>query len=79
MRKLLFAVALGGFGVALLPSHEARAWWDHWGRWHPGRPGPRVIVGPPVYAPVPYPGPRYARWIPPHYNRFGYFVPGHWG
>ncbi len=81
MRSLLFTLALGLIGVALLPSHEARAWWDRWGRWHPAYYGPRVVVAPPpvVVAPPPYYGPRYARWIPNHYDRFGRFIPGHWG
>ncbi len=43
---------------------------------------PPVVVAPPVVlAPAPrvvyapYPG---ARWIHPHYNRWGRFIPGHW-
>ena len=81
MRAFLLTLALGAAGAALLPSHEARAWWDHWGRWHPAFYGPRVVVAPPVvYAPPPpYYGPRYAHWVPRHYDRFGRFIPGHWG
>jgi hypothetical protein len=30
-------------------------------------PGPVVVAAPPV-----------RHWVPPHYNRYGYFVPGHW-
>ena len=79
MRPLLLALALGAAGAALLPSHDARAWWDRWGRWHPYYYGPRVIVGPPPYYPPPpvYARP-YARWIPPHYDYWGRFIPGHW-
>ena len=81
MRAFLFTLALGAAGAALLPSHEARARWDRWGRWHPGYYAPRVVVAPPpVYVvPRPYYGPRYARWVPHHYDRFGRFIPGHWG
>ncbi len=80
MRALLIALVLGTAGAALLPVRDARAWWDHWGRWHPRYIGPPVVVVPPppvVYAPVvrrPY-----ALWIRPHYDRFGRFIPGHWG
>ena len=86
MRAFFVALALGAAGAALLPGHEARAWWDHWGRWHPGYYGRPVVVAPPVvvvppppvvYAPVarrPY-----AVWVRPHYDRFGRFIPGHWG
>jgi hypothetical protein len=86
MRVFLVALVLGTVGAALLPSHQANAWWDRWGGWHPGYVGPRVaVVPPPVYAPPYYARPPvyyatpYARWIPPHYNRWGRFVPGHWG
>jgi hypothetical protein len=69
MRTLIAALALGVSAAALLPSHEAKAWWDVYGRWHPG-----FYVRPPVVvAPRPY-----ARWIPPHYDPWGRFVPGHY-
>ncbi len=81
MRAVLIALVLGAAGAALAPSHEAKAWWDGWGRWHPVyvRP-PVVVVGPPpVYAPPPVAYARpYARWVPPHWNRFGRWVPGRW-
>ena len=45
-------------------------------------PAPVVVAPPPVVvAPAPrvvyapYPG---ARWVSPHYNRWGRFIPGHW-
>ncbi len=41
---------------------------------------PVVVVQPPVVVPAPVyvaPYPR-AFWVPPHYNRFGRFIPGHW-
>jgi len=49
----------------------------------PPYPAP-VYSGPTYYAPAPAgyygPGPYYSRplWIPAHYNRYGYWVPGHW-
>ena len=80
MRASLIALLLGTAGAALMPSHQARAWWDAWGRWHPDYVRPPVVVAPPpVYAPpsVVYPRP-YARWIPPHWDRWGRWIPGHW-
>jgi hypothetical protein len=75
MRALIAALAFGIVGAVLLPAQQARAWWDGYHRWHGGywRPGFVVVAPPPPVYAVPY-----ARWIPPHYNRFGYFVPGHW-
>jgi hypothetical protein len=76
MRTALFALVLGVTGAALLPSHQAKAWYDRWGYWHPNYYRPPVVVAPPVvYAPRPYG----ARWIPPHRDYWGRFVPGHWG
>ncbi len=75
-RTAILTLVLGLFGAALLPTHQANAWWDHWGRWHPAfvRP-PVVIVSPPpvVYAPRPY-----AHWVPPFYDRWGRWHAGHW-
>jgi len=76
MRMLIAALALGVSAAALLPSHEAKAWWDAYGRWHPdyyGRPPVVVAPPPPYYAPRPY-----GRWIPPHYDAWGRFIPGHY-
>ncbi len=77
MRSLLLALTLGVAGSALLPAADALAWHDRWGRWHPGYP-PRVIVGPPAPIYRPYYAAPYARWVPPHYNRWGRFIPGHY-
>ena len=38
-------------------------------------PPPVVVVPRARVAYAPYPG---ARWVPPHYNRWGRFIPGHW-
>ena len=38
--------------------------------------GPPVVVVPRYRAPVVVVEPRV--WVRPHYDRFGYFVPGHW-
>ena len=75
MRVLFATCVLGVLGAALLPAPPARAWWDGWGRWHPNhyRPPVMLVPPPPVYYPRPY-----ARWIPPHYNRWGQFIPGRW-
>lgn len=79
MRAFIIALVLGTAGAALLPSHQANAWWDRWGRWHPNYVRPPVVVVPrAAYAPPPYYARPYARWVPPHYNRWGRFVPGHW-
>ena len=77
MRALLFALALGVTGAALLPARPAAAWYDAWGRWHPNfYRRPVLVVRPPVVVvPRPYP---YAHWVPPHWNRWGRWVPGHW-
>jgi hypothetical protein len=78
--------------LPLLTPGAARAWWSGGWGWHPGccwRGGvfvgiapPPVVIGPPVYAPPPVyyaPPPVYGpRWVPGHYNRWGYWVPGHW-
>ncbi len=73
--RVLVALVLGTVAAGLLPSPAARAWWDGFGRWHPNYAGPRVYYAPPP--PIYYARP-YARWLPPHYNRFGRFIPGHW-
>jgi hypothetical protein len=82
MRTALFALALGLAGTALLPSHQAKAWYDRWGVWHPNYYRPPVVVVPPAVYPRPYayayPRP-YGRWIPPHRDYYGRFIPGHWG
>lgn len=74
MRALLVALTLGVAGAAFMPMHPAQAWWDRFHRWHPYYYGPRIVVAPP---PVYYARP-YARWVPPHYNPWGRFIPGHW-
>jgi hypothetical protein len=80
-----------GLAVALsfLAPTPASAWWGPGWGWHAGwgwRGGvyvglPPVVVGAPVYPPVPYAYPYAApyRWIPAHYTATGAFVPGHWG
>jgi len=75
MRSLIVALLLGVSATALLPSHEAKAWWDSWGRWHPNYyyVTPGYVVPRVYYVPRPY-----ARWVPPHYNAWGQFIPGHW-
>ncbi len=78
MRALFTALLFGVLGAALMPSHEAVAWWDVYGRWHPDFYRRPVFVAPPPGYVVPvYPRP-YARWIPPHYDPWGRFIPGHW-
>ena len=78
MRTALVALVLGLSGAALLPSHEAKAWWDRFGRWHPGYLPPVYVVPPPAYVPYPYAPRPYGRWIPPYYDAWGRFIPGHW-
>ncbi len=80
MRALLAACVFGVLGAALLPSAPAKAWWDGYGRWHPDYYRPPVVVAPPAayYPPAGY-YPRPARWIRPHYDPWGRFIPGHWG
>lgn len=79
--SLAGVAALVGLVAAPAP---AEAWWVRpgWG-WR----GPVYVVAPPPYfAPRPYfvppPYPGYgapaAYWARPHYNRYGYFVPGQW-
>jgi len=75
--------------VPLLAATPADAAWGHGWGWHGGPwfrggvvvgvPVPRVVIGAPIYAPAyPYPYAVGYRWIPPHYTRWGAFVPGHW-
>jgi hypothetical protein len=81
----------GGWGVHVGgPGYGYRPGWGYhpgWGYgYHPGwgygwRGGvyvgvPPVIVGTP--APYAYPYSPY-RWIPGHYNRYGAWIPPHWG
>ncbi len=75
MRTLLTVLALGTATAAFMPSHQAKAWYDGWGRWHPDFYRPRVYYAPP---PLVYYARPYARWMPPHYDRWGCFIPGHW-
>jgi hypothetical protein len=79
----------------LLVTTPADAAWVHGWGWHGGPwfrggvvvaapvlavPVPRIVVGAPIYAPAyPYAYRVGYRWIPPHYTRWGAFVPGHWG
>lgn len=83
----------GGWGVHVGVGGPGWGYRPGWG-YHPGwgygyRPGwgygwrggvyvgvPPVIVGRP--APYAYPYSPY-RWLPGHYNRFGAWVPPHWG
>ncbi len=78
-RTAALVLACGLGAMAVIPS--ARAYWVA-----PGvfvAPAPVLVAPPPVVvvpAPrvvyAPYPG---AIWIRPHYNRWGRFIPGHWG
>lgn len=71
---LMLAVVAGG---TMLMPNPAEAYWVRtpygpvWRAPFVGVPGP-VVVG------APYPGYPHRHWWPAHYNRFGYFVPGHW-
>jgi hypothetical protein len=64
-------VALVAAGTVMLPK-PAEAYWVRtpygwaWRRPVYVVPGPVIVAAP------------YRHWVPPHYNRFGYFVPGHW-
>ena len=75
LRKLAAGAALScAVGGAALAPHGAKAQY-----YAPGYVAPPPLV---VYAPPPVvvvrPRHYYHHWIPAHYNRFGYFVPGHW-
>ena len=75
LQKLAAGAALAcAIGGAALVSHGAKAQY-----YAPGYapPPPPVYAPPPVVVvrPRPY---YYHHWVRPHYNRFGYFVPGHW-
>ena len=79
----------GGWGYHVGPGYAYRPGWGYHPGWGYGyRPGwgygwrggvyvgvPPVVVGPRPYA---YPYAAY-RWIPGHYNRYGGWVPPHWG
>ena len=77
------ALACAAGGAALVP-HSAQAQYYAPGYVAPGYVAPpAVVVRPPVvYAPPPVvvvrPRPYFHHWVRAHYNRFGYFVPGHW-
>ncbi len=76
MRALLAACVFGVVGAALLPPAPAKAWWDGYHHWHRDFYRPRVVVvapPPPVYY-----YPHHVHWVPPHYNRWGQFIPGRW-
>ncbi|HUZ65792.1 MAG TPA: hypothetical protein VMU82_18980 [Acetobacteraceae bacterium] len=94
LRALAGVALLTAVGLPLLAPTPAQAWWRggwwHPGVSFGIRIGGPIFVGPPVYGPPVYYGapyyapPYYARpypgayWVRPHYNQFGYFVPGHW-
>lgn len=74
LRKLAAGTALAcTVGGTVLAPHGAQAQYYAPG-YYP--PPPRVVYAPPpvVVRPHPY----YRHWVPAHYNRRGYFVPGHW-
>jgi len=85
-RPVLALLGLAAAAIPLLAPAQAHAYWNRWG-W--GR-GPGVVIAPPYvvappayYAPppayyAPYAPRPYVRWIPPHRDWRGYFVPGHW-
>ncbi|RAI58125.1 hypothetical protein [Roseicella frigidaeris] len=80
LRSALLATTL--LALPLLAPSPARAWWGP-GGWHPGPvwvvprpvrlPPPLLVVPAPVYRPIYRP-----IWVPPHFDRYGYWVPGHW-
>ncbi|MBL6456660.1 hypothetical protein JMJ55_15095 [Belnapia sp. T6] len=84
--RTLFATALAaGLGAMLLAPSPAQAWWARHGGWGwYGPPAvavvpPPVVVAPPVaYAPPPPVMVRPPSWVPPHYDRWGTWIPGHW-
>ena len=77
MRFTCFVLAACLAALAL-PS-PASAWW-----YRPVFVGPRVVVVPPppvlvAPPPVAYPVRRPPLvWVPPHFNRWGVWVRGHW-
>ena len=65
-------VAASALGGALLVPSAAKAWVVA----GPVYGAPVVVV--PGYRPPPVVVVAPRVWIRPHYDRFGYFVPGHW-
>jgi hypothetical protein len=77
LKKLVVGgVAACAVGGAVLAPHGAHAQYYAPGYYPP--PPPRVVYAPPPPPVVVRPRPYYRHWVPAHYNRFGYFVPGHW-
>ena len=81
---LLGLAAAAAIPLLAAPA-PAHADWHRWGWRHRVVIAPPFVVAPPAYgAPppaydAPYARPRaYLRWIPPHRDWRGYFVPGHW-
>ena len=78
IKRVLGGLAMAVVGMAVLAPSPAQAYRVR-GGW--GWRAPLVVVPPPVVVgprPV-YIAGRRAVWIPPHYNRWGGFIPGHWG
>lgn len=82
IKKALLGITVAVVAAgALLTPKAAEAYWVRGGYGYGpgwGWRAPLVVAAPPyayVVGPVYRPGPYFVR---PHYNRFGYFVPGHW-
>ena len=80
-RKPILALAAlaAAAAIPLLAPSPAHAYWTRWG-WTPPvvvAPPPAYYAPPPAYYAPPPPRP-YVRWIPPHRDWRGYFIPGHW-
>jgi len=82
-----FTLSGQGLDQPFAASNVERAWWDHWGRWHPDcwingwgvrvcgpGPGPLPMMGPgPGPVPMMGPGPGPGPWMGPHcwWDRWG--------
>ena len=77
LRGILTGAALAAVTAAALVPGAAKAWWVRGGVFVAAPPvvvaAPAITVAAPVYPAYGY------HWIPAHYNRFGYWMAGHWG